>query len=133
MKTVPEAVAYYLPKKLNGEITMSEIRSELSRFSEEEIQEICREISDAEFDNMKKEKRPLFAFMNHISFSYILVFGNLGIIIFCCFYLYNIYAQEPEYSLQIAPYLFIAGAVTLMGKHWIRIKKYKQAKGRAKE
>lgn len=133
MKTQEEAVEYYLPKKISGELSMSEIRSELKRFSDEEIQEICREISDREFEDMNKEKKPLFSFMNHISFSYILVFGNLGVIISCCFYLYYIYAEEPEYSLQIAPYLFIGGAVTLTGKHWIRIKKYKQARARAKE
>jgi len=53
METVQEAISYYTAKRQEGELSITEIRSELkakAKFSDAEISKICRTISDAQLE-----------------------------------------------------------------------------------
>lgn len=85
MKTVKEAVDHFLPKKRSGEMSLSDIRHELtdnSDFSEAEINSICEHISDRELESLDKKKMWKLDFLDNIYFSIFMILASIAIFIF---------------------------------------------------
>jgi hypothetical protein len=132
MKTVKDAVDHYFPKRMKGEMSIADIRSEIIErhdFREEHVKEICREISELEFAALNADKKPALSFQNKLGFSYLMLFSSLVIIVLCVVKISRISkvdsAELGKYD-KFTPYVFIAGALFLIGKHLMRIKKSKE-------
>lgn len=132
-----EAIDHYYPKKKSGEMSLADIREEILQrhdFREEQVKEIVRQISDMELEEINEGPKNPFAFLNHVGLSYLMVVANLAIIIYCCYLLYL--AASPDYEHLgprrfAGPLIFIGGAVTLIGRNLIKIKRHKQEKARS--
>ena len=85
MNTVKEAVDFYFLKKKSGELSMTEIRKDLTantNFSEAEINSICKNISDQELDGIGEKKMLKFDFLDNFSFSIFMILATVAIFIF---------------------------------------------------
>lgn len=126
-----EAVEHYLPKKKSGEKSLADIRQEILQrhdFREEQVKEIIREISDRELEEISEKPKNHFAFLHHVGFSYFMVIANLAIIIYSTYLLTKMASPEFEHlgpRRFAGPLVFIGGAITMLGRNVIKIKKHR--------
>ncbi len=132
IKDTEEAINFYLEKKQNENVQLSEIKTELKdvhQFSEKDVKYISREIIDRELESIDQKPSPILNFFNQIIFSYIMAVAALLVIIYSAFFIYLEYEFEPETyfdRMQLWPFVFISGGVLLYGKHHVRIKRSKR-------
>lgn len=115
--TTQEAVSHYFEKKRSGELTKNEIRQALETehsFSQEEITEVLREISDLELEAVQDKGLGLNAIFESIYFSYFFVLFGIAAIVVSVFLLQK--EAQTELSKYL-PWVIIAGAIFIMGKH----------------
>lgn len=126
--TKKEAVEFYLPQKLKGQISLGDIRQELmdeGEFSEEVISEICTEISDLELSSINENKGLSLNFLDHVLFSYFMVLFSVVIFL----YSYRNYLKldelaeitEVEDIQLILPILFMIASVFYLFRHIMKI------------
>lgn len=115
--TTQEAVSHYFEKKQSGELTKNEIRQTLEvehNFSKEQIVIILHEISDLELEAIQRKGYRLNALIESVYFSYFFVLFSIAAIVVSIFLLQK--ETKTELSKYL-PWVIIAGAVFIMGKH----------------
>ena len=131
MKTVKDAVEYYLPKKQSGEMSMSDIRHELtenSAFSEVEINSICSNVSNLELDALGEKKMYRLDFLNSVYFSYFMILGSLAIFIYSIVRFMTIRkliedgAKVDDFSYFL-PIAFMVGSIIYLVRHVTKVVK----------
>ena len=117
MKTVQDAVDHYLPKKKSGEMSMSDIRHELtenSDFSEVEINSICYRISDSEIEGLGEKKMFKFDFTDNVIFSVFMILATIAIFIWS-FLRFKELREAADGGAEIADVdFFLPGAFMLV-------------------
>ncbi|MCB9225398.1 MAG: hypothetical protein R2780_00295 [Crocinitomicaceae bacterium] len=133
MKTVKEAVDHYLPKKMNDEMSLGEIRHELQKkgdFSEVEINSICLNISDHELASLGEKKAFSFEFLNHTIFSYFMILASIAIFVFSYWRFNNLTKLSAITEVSDAdffvPIVFIIASSLFLVRHLIRVIKRKR-------
>jgi hypothetical protein len=112
MENVTEAIAHYSKRKSSSELSISEIRSELTaqgKFSKAEISEICTSISDAELTNLNKEKFNPGSLANHPVISYVLT-GLFAYLVYVAWVEVSHLSESGQGKYKIWGYFLLAGA-----------------------
>lgn len=127
--TLQEAINKYLPKKVSGELSLGEIREELSAlsiFTDPEIDEICAEISDQELFGLGKKREIGLGFLDNNIFSFVMLLIS-GAIFVVYYYQYQDIQKhlakgyEVDDMQRYVPIIFMAAAVAFFVRHIIKI------------
>ena len=127
MSSQREAVAKYLPKKLSGEMSLAEIKSDLKKegFEPDEIREISREISDRELAQVQSSKS-VANYLNGRGFSYVMIVISLGILGYSVYQLWQFIQLSETHIVPVHFYfllgIFIVTALIFLIKHILKLR-----------
>ncbi len=119
--TTEEAVIHFLEKKRSNELNKSEIKQVLTdkhQFSIEEVNEIVREISSHELEDIQRQKSPIVTLLDSIYFSYFFLLFGLTVITV------SIFLPSKDAKTELSrwlPIVMIVGGVFVIFKHGSRI------------
>jgi len=129
MESVEEAIAHYTERKSKSELSLSEIRNELTnegKFSTAEISKICRTISDDELSGLKKEKTNPAQILHHPAVAFVLV-ALFGYLIWMAYWgLEDLWARGSGApgKIKIWRYALMIGAIFFFIRNVIRVINY---------
>ena len=128
--TVEESIEYYLQRKADSELSISEIRSELKaqgEFTDDDISKICRGVSDREMSELNKVKINAAAVLNHPFMAYILA-GLFAYLIYFSFIQVVEMSEGTPRKYKIWRYALLIGAVFFFLRNIVRIINYNKRK-----
>ncbi|OIQ31247.1 MAG: hypothetical protein BM555_05340 [Crocinitomix sp. MedPE-SWsnd] len=123
MESIEEAIAHYTGRKSQSEISLSEIRKELTedgKFSTAEISKICRTISDDELSGLKKKKTNPALILNHPAISYVLA-GLFSYLVYFSLMQVLEMDQAADSKYKIWRYALLAGSVFFFLRNLTRV------------
>ncbi|MEX1001702.1 MAG: hypothetical protein WDZ35_06265 [Crocinitomicaceae bacterium] len=127
-----KVVAHYLPKKIANELSLGDIRKELAEkgYTKDEISDICSTLSDRELAAINSTSQQSGGFLNHPTFSYLMILISLVIFVISLQKLLVVIElrQEVEVPLQyyLWPIFFIIGSLFFSVKHFLKLKSRKK-------
>ena len=128
MESVEEAITYYTQRRAGSELSISEIRIELkksTKFSDDEISKICREISDDELNQLQQTPKSFLGLFSSIYISYFLVVAFTVLLIAAIFGIQDLNARqavgEVATSLVLWRYFLLAGSIFFLLRNVARV------------
>ena len=119
--TKQEAIDFFSEKKINNQLSKSEIKERLQtkhNFSKQETVEVLRAISNREMDEMENQESIVARLSNHIYFSYFFIaFGVLAIVVS----IYFMRTKDAQGPFRFFPWFILVGAIFIIVRHTSRV------------